>query len=1080
MGRKRDNKRTGSRSGSSWSALIVLLPTLLFGLGTIAGSVIPGSDLFAFSVDNDGNGGTSNLFQLADFAAGLTPDIYVDPNDWPGVLRVADDLATDFGRVLGGLNATVVTGDWNWLGENSTGSGNNNSTARSRPAIVLGTLGRSSLLDGLAATSRGGGGGGGLDPTVFPSIQGKWETYTYQVVDKPWPGQAAAFVIAGSDRRGAVFGAYGVSEQIGVSPWYWWADVPSTQRTAIYVRRRGHATADNEDGSQTTAARRVFGPPSVKYRGIFFNDESPCLTGWGHATFKDSQYGSPFVAAFYRRVFELILRLRGNYLWPAMWSSMFYLDDAANGPTADLYGVFMGTSHHEPMARADKEQNRFLRGGAWDWRSNKAGVQAFMREGAARSRNWSTVYTLGMRGSGDAASATLTPAALEEVIGWQQATLVTELGRELAAIPQQWVMYKEVPGYWQNGKMNVSDDVTLLWSDDNRGNIQRVPLANETARRGGAGMYYHFDYVGSPRNYKWINTIQLQKTWEQMTLAHQRGVQAIWLTNVGDLKGLELPTAHIMALAWDVASFRDPDSTRQWLTEWCGRQFGPAAAANASAIMTAYGMLVARRKYEDLDMTPFAFSTANYDEAERNYDAWAQLAAHAQAVYDHSVPAAAQAAFFELVLHPVLAGKTVVEIYTKTALGSKYAGEHRASTNDLAAAVQAAFAADKALKTRYHTLLNGKWNHVMDQVHLGYTSWQDPSTDTIPRLSYLGGGGAGAGATSSSLLGVAVQGGTTVYPAATTLTLGTVTPYTPAASQRWLDVFLRANGTVGYQITANETYVAVSHAEGTLASPVRNGRTSDVRALVTVDWPAAPSGRSVVALTVHTDDGGGGGGGGATVLVPLDKTRVPAGFHGHVEADGVVSMEAAHHATTPTNSSYLDLPDYGRTHSGVKLGPRTPSQQPGAGPVLTYPFYTFDAVAGTAAPALTVYLSPSENANPASPNRYAFSIDGDNDDGTDTSNSNSSSSSSSSSPTQKLTVVQPVPLASAGSEPSGWSDAVTAGAYVKTTKLATALAPGPHVLRVWLLEPTMVLTKLVLDVGGLKTSALGPPESVQV
>lgn len=523
-----------------------------------------------------------------------------------------------------------------------------------------------------------------------------------------------------------------------------------------------------------------------------------------------------------------------------------------------------------------------------------------------------------------------------------------------------------------------------------------------------------------------------------------------------------------MALAWDVPSFDDPTSTRQWLTEWCGRQFGPAAADNASSIMTTYGTLVARRKYEDLSSTPFAFDTTNYDEARRNYAAWEQLAVQAQTLYDDAtrVPAAAKAAFFEVVLHPVLAGKTVFEIYTKAALASKYAGEHRASTNDLAGDVQAAFATDKALKTRYHTLLGGKWNHFMDQTHLGYNNWQEPSQDSIPKVTTLG----AAGSSSGGLLGVSVQGSTSVYPTAASLTLGTVTPYTPADSQRWIDLFLRNNGTVAYRIASNASYVTVSNAQQTLASSAAGGAgassSPDVRALVSVDWAAAPSGRSSVALTVTAGDGGAGSSSSAaaaTILVPLDKTAAPADFHGHVEADGVVSIEAAHHDAA-ANSSYVTIPDYGRTHSGVRLPPLTPSQEPGKGPVLVYPFYTFSTAA---APALTVYLSPSENSNPTHPNRYAFSVDGGEGDSAATASS--------------ITVVQPVQLANAGGEPSGWSAAVIAGAYVKTSKLGPSLlAPGQHVLRLWLLEPTMVVTKLVLDVGGLKTSTLGPPESVQV
>lgn len=250
---------------------------------------------------------------------GLAPEIRVAPDEFPGVIRAANDLAIDFGRVLG-TNATVVNANWNIT---------TSTTDSSKPIILVGTAGHSSLIDGLVSSGK-------LNST---SINSKWETFSYQVVSTPWQGKDAALVVSGSDMRGTIFGIYDISERIGVSPWYWWADVAPTKRQYIYAN--GPAV--------------VQGPPSVKFRGIFFNDESPCLTSWGHAVFKDSQYGSPFITDFYKRVFELVLRMKANYVWPAMWSSMFYLDDAKNGPAATEYGVFMGTSHHEPMARADKE-----------------------------------------------------------------------------------------------------------------------------------------------------------------------------------------------------------------------------------------------------------------------------------------------------------------------------------------------------------------------------------------------------------------------------------------------------------------------------------------------------------------------------------------------------------------------------------------------------------------------------------------------------------------------------------------------------------------------------------------------------
>jgi len=444
---------------------------------------------FTFSSSENGQSG----LKLA--SPGAPPRIVVSKADLPGVQRVANDLASDFGLVLG-TNATVVNSDI----APESGSG---------AAIIIGTIGSSGLVDALVTSNQ-------INVT---EIEGKWESYVSQVINDE-SGSPVALAIVGSDLRGTTFGVYDISEQIGVSPWYWWADVAPKKREYIFA----------------PSTSRIQGPPSVKFRGIFFNDEAPALTNWAKANFPKSQYGNPFTSQFYAKVFELVLRLKGNYIWPAMWDGMFYIDDEKNGPMATEYGIFMGTSHHEPMARADKEQGRFC-SGAWDWSRNQANVKKFMTEGATRARNWTTIFTLGMRGSGDAASATLTSKSLEEVIKFQQSALTSATGKPLSEIPQAWVMYKEVPGYWQKG-MDVSDDVTLLWSDDNRGNIRRIPTAKERQRSGGSGMYYHFDYVGSPRNYKWINTIQLQKTWEQMHLVYERGNQMMWIANVGDLKAL--------------------------------------------------------------------------------------------------------------------------------------------------------------------------------------------------------------------------------------------------------------------------------------------------------------------------------------------------------------------------------------------------------------------------------------------------------------------------------------------------------------------------------------------------------------
>jgi len=494
-----------------------------------------------------------------------------------------------------------------------------------------------------------------------------------------------------------------------------------------------------------------------------------------------------------------------------------------------------------------------------------------------------------------------------------------------------------------------------------------------------------------------------------------------------------------MALAWDRQSLSGPESTREWLEDWSGRQFGDAVAEKSADIMTIYGKLTARMKYEDLSRTPFAFNTVNYDEAELNYKEWTDLLEKAQAVHD-SLPAAAQVSFFEVVLHPVLAGKTVFEIYTKVALGSKYANEHRTSANQFARDVQAAFSADQAITKRYHSLLNNKWDRILSQTHIGYNNWQEPASNSLPRLSYTTGSANGA------LMGIYAQGGSASFPGTARLTLPAVSPYLPPGEQaRWLDVYTRDNGTFTYRITTNASFVSVSNPNQTLASP--NGK-SDARASIIVDWASAPSGTSTAALTVTNLNSTSAI---ATVLLPIQNVAVPADFKGHVESSGVVSIEAEHFSSSSSSrDQHIIVPDYGRTLSGVKLPPQTASQTAGKGPVLVYPFYTFSTASSAS---VTVYLAPSENARPSSPNKFSFSVDGG-----------------------QTTTVQVVGTTNGSSQPAGWSEAVVQGAYVKKSTVGR-LSAGKHELRFWLLEPTMVVTKIVVDVGGLKSSLLGPPES---
>lgn len=363
--------------------------------------------------------------------------------------------------------------------------------------ILAGTIGNSTLIDGLIAANK-------LNTTA---IAGQWEAFTTQLVASPAPGIAQALVIAGADPRGTIFGLYDMSEQIGVSPWYFWADTPVTQQANIFV---------------PAALAKTQVSPSVKYRGIFLNDEQPGLTSWVANNFADATNGAAgYGPGLYSHVLELILRLRGNYFWPAIWGSMYEVDFPANQPLADAFEVVLGSSHTEPLMRAQNEFGNFYNG-AWAYNLNNATIDEYFRYGVQRAKPYvrNSLWTMGMRGTGDTAIEGLGSSAivtmLDTLVKNQQAIISEGLdGVNISTVPQMWCLYKEVQSYIFEG-LQVPDDVTLLWSDDNWGNVRRFPLVNETARAGGAGVYYHFDYVGDPRDYKWINTVLLEKTAEQV------------------------------------------------------------------------------------------------------------------------------------------------------------------------------------------------------------------------------------------------------------------------------------------------------------------------------------------------------------------------------------------------------------------------------------------------------------------------------------------------------------------------------------------------------------------------------------
>ena len=601
-------------------------------------------------------------------------EIYMDANDCRGVSYAANALVRDISKVSGS-QATI--------------------TSNRKATILVGTIGHSAAIDQLIKQKRINGN----------LLKGKREKFIITVVDNQ-------LVIAGSDRRGTIYGIYELSQQMGVSPWYDWADVPVEHHDSIFVNK----------GIYTD------GEPAVRYRGIFLNDEAPCLTSWVKNTY-GTEYGAH---RFYQRVFELVLRLRGNMMWPAMWGWAFYADDAENEKTADEMGVVMSTSHHEPMARNHQEYARNRKGwGPWNYQKNKENLQKFFREGIERMKGTEQIVTIGMRGDGDEAmSAEADTKLMNQIINDQRKIIADVTGKKASETPQVWALYKEVLDYYDKG-MKVPDDVTLLLCDDNWGNVRRVPNAQERKHKGGWGLYYHVDYVGAPRNSKMLNVTPVQNPWEQLTLAYENGIDRLWILNVGDLKPMEYPISQFMDMAWNPRKY-DVNSITRHTRDWCAQQFGESQADEAARILNLICKYNGRCTPEMLNKNTYNLENGEWQEVVNQY-----LKIEADALRQYNcLPAAYHDAYRQIILFPIELMSNLHQMYFAQAQNHALYKQNNPKANIWADECERFFKRDSLICHNYnHKMSGGKWNGMMTQKHIGYKSWNDDfEKDTCPEL----------------------------------------------------------------------------------------------------------------------------------------------------------------------------------------------------------------------------------------------------------------------------------------------------------------------------------------------------------
>lgn len=602
----------------------------------------------------------------------LHGEIVTDKNDFKGVHIAVENLKKDLNKVLG----------------------------RADLPIVVGTVGKSKAIEPFFKKKM-------LDKK---QIEGKREKFLITFSN-------GKLVIAGSDKRGTIYGVYELSEQLGVSPWYDWADAPVRKQNQVFLK----------NGVFTD------GEPAVRYRGIFLNDEAPCLSGW-----VDQFYGGVYNHEFYARVFELVLRLRGNYMWPAMWNSAFYADDPLNMQTADDMGVMMGTSHHEPMAKAHKEWTRDKSHGAWNYDTNKEELDQFWKEGVQRMKDTEDVVTIGMRGNGDEPMGENADVQLlERVVNNQRRLIEEATGKPADKTPQLWALYKEVQEYYEKG-MRVPDDVILLLCDDNWGNVRVLPELDGNkaegafAKRhpGGYGLYYHVDYVGAPRNSKWLNVSQVQRMWEQLQLTYTYGVDKLWILNVGDLKPMELPIDFWFRMAWNPNQFR-PDNLQEYQENFCRQFFGDQFAEEAARLLNLQCKYAHRRTAEQMEARTYNLLNGEWNDRLNEYN---QLNEDSKALRS-KMSNDMHDAFDQLIGFPVAAMANIYNMYYAHAMNIELEKRGSAQANLWADKVEQFFKKDAELTDDYNKrIAGGKWNHMMDEIHIGYTSWNGPRHNICPKV----------------------------------------------------------------------------------------------------------------------------------------------------------------------------------------------------------------------------------------------------------------------------------------------------------------------------------------------------------
>lgn len=630
------------------------------------------------------------------FKYGTCAKIIVETEEYEGVRKIAEKSAEDIYQVTGVLPDIVTE-----------------KTEKSSNMVLYTTVGKGKLLEQLYKQGK-------IDSK---DVSGKREVYGIQIVEHPWEGTEKLLVVYGSEKRGTIYGIFSLSEQIGVSPLVFWGDAKPKKQEEIVLE---------------SSIEGVSKEPSVKYRGFFINDEWPCFGNWTFSHFDG------FTAKMYDKVFELLLRLKGNYLWPAMWSSSFALDGPGeeSAKLADIYGVIMGNSHHEPCLRASEEWDIYRGedtpyGNKWNYVANKEGLLNYWKDGLIRSSQYENIITMGMRGERDSVmegTKTLQDNidVLKDIIT-EQTKLIETYGDK--NMPRLLAIYKEVERYFYGegdipGFRNWEglDDIILMFCEDNYGNMRTLPDKDMLTHKGGFGMYYHFDYHGSPVSYEWVNSTPLTKVWEQMTECYEYGVREVWVVNVGDLKGNEFPLSYFMNLAYDFDTWGSSNKesaslfTKQWLEMQFYGRITKEQTAQLASLLTVGIWLTNLRKPEALHS--YVYHPAHFRETDRMLEN-TKLIIKTLDEFRRILPEDCQDGYYSMIYYPLRSAMNLMQMHLYAGKNEHYAKQGKKIANQYAHLVTKSIQLDKALAEEFATAFDGKWKGMEMAKHIGFRKWNE-------------------------------------------------------------------------------------------------------------------------------------------------------------------------------------------------------------------------------------------------------------------------------------------------------------------------------------------------------------------